>query len=185
MEVANTEAPDGLELIRQFVNTIDLEAGSDPFQPHRLEEWCRQSGFEDPLTREEVADLCRLREAIRAILEAHAGEGEEAVGFAVLQPLGDRAAFKMRFSENGALALEPVGSGAEAIAGTMLAAIYDAVRVGTWSRLKACRKHSCRWAFYDRSKNGSGAWCDMAICGNRVKAQRRRTREKQTQQTPL
>lgn len=183
--MAKTEAPDGLELVRQFVNTIDLEAGRDSLEPDRLEEWCRQNGFEDPLSREEVAELCRLREAIRVILETHAGEGREAAAFAALQPFGDRGSFKICVSEDGTLALEPVGSGAGAIAGTMLAMIYDAVRVGTWSRLKACRKHSCRWAFYDRSKNGSGAWCDMAVCGNRVKAQRRRTRDKQTQQTPL
>jgi predicted RNA-binding Zn ribbon-like protein len=37
-------------------------------------------------------------------------------------------------------------------------------------RLKACP--ACGWLFFDRSKNRSRAWCDMAVCGNRVKARR-------------
>ena len=41
---------------------------------------------------------------------------------------------------------------------------------GTWRRLKACREDTCQWAFYDRSKNRSGTWCSMAVCGNRAKA---------------
>jgi predicted RNA-binding Zn ribbon-like protein len=40
---------------------------------------------------------------------------------------------------------------------------------GTWARLKACRNDDCLWAFYDRSRNHGGTWCDMASCGNRLK----------------
>ena len=44
-------------------------------------------------------------------------------------------------------------------------------------RLKICP--NCNWLFLDRSRNRSRAWCDMAVCGNRVKASRhyRRNRE--------
>lgn len=37
-------------------------------------------------------------------------------------------------------------------------------------RLKICP--NCRWLFIDRSRNRSRTWCDMAVCGNRVKANR-------------
>ena len=37
-------------------------------------------------------------------------------------------------------------------------------------RLKICG--NCGWLFIDRSKNRSRQWCDMAVCGNRVKASR-------------
>ena len=37
-------------------------------------------------------------------------------------------------------------------------------------RLKICP--NCHWLFLDRSRNRSRAWCDMAVCGNRVKASR-------------
>ena len=37
-------------------------------------------------------------------------------------------------------------------------------------RIRVCP--NCRWLFLDRSRNGSRLWCDMAVCGNRVKARR-------------
>ena len=61
---------------------------------------------------------------------------------------------------------------------SMLALVYDALGEGTWQRMRACRKSSCKFAYYDRSKNGSRAWCSMAVCGNREKAQRRRSRDR-------
>lgn len=44
-------------------------------------------------------------------------------------------------------------------------------------RMKICR--NCGWLFIDRSKNKSRAWCDMAVCGNRAKANRHYHRKKQ------
>lgn len=38
--------------------------------------------------------------------------------------------------------------------------------------VRECDSASCRWLFLDRSKNHSRRWCDMSVCGNRVKAQR-------------
>jgi predicted RNA-binding Zn ribbon-like protein len=43
-------------------------------------------------------------------------------------------------------------------------------------RLKICG--NCGWLFIDRSKNRSRSWCDMAVCGNRVKANRHYQRKK-------
>ena len=39
-------------------------------------------------------------------------------------------------------------------------------------RVRECKSPSCRWLFIDRSKNHSRRWCDMSVCGNRVKARR-------------
>ena len=52
----------------------------------------------------------------------------------------------------------------------------NAVADGSWSRLKACRSETCRWAFFDAARNRSRAWCDMAVCGNRAKARAYRRR---------
>ncbi|ASF06270.1 CGNR zinc finger domain-containing protein [Nocardia brasiliensis] len=52
---------------------------------------------------------------------------------------------------------------------TMLADVFAAVSAGTWTRMKACREPSCRWAFYDHSRNRGRTWCSMNVCGNRVK----------------
>jgi predicted RNA-binding Zn ribbon-like protein len=44
------------------------------------------------------------------------------------------------------------------------------------SKIRACGNPECRWLFVDTSKNQSRRWCDMNLCGNRLKA--RRFREK-------
>ena len=44
-------------------------------------------------------------------------------------------------------------------------------------RFKVCGAASCRWLFFDTSKNCSRRWCDMATCGNRAKARRFRQRQ--------
>lgn len=39
-------------------------------------------------------------------------------------------------------------------------------------RIRACDVPTCRWLFLDTSKNHSRRWCDMKVCGNRMKARR-------------
>ncbi len=39
-------------------------------------------------------------------------------------------------------------------------------------KVKACGKPDCRWLFLDTSKNHTRRWCDMKLCGNRMKARR-------------
>ena len=39
-------------------------------------------------------------------------------------------------------------------------------------RLRACGSPECRWLFLDTSKNHTRRWCDMRLCGNRMKARR-------------
>jgi predicted RNA-binding Zn ribbon-like protein len=60
---------------------------------------------------------------------------------------------------------------APAVAG-LLTAIDRAERDQTWERLKVCARDTCRWAFYDASRNRSGRWCSMAGCGNHIKMKR-------------
>lgn len=38
--------------------------------------------------------------------------------------------------------------------------------------VRECGAGTCRWLFVDRSKNHSRRWCDMKICGNRIKARK-------------
>jgi predicted RNA-binding Zn ribbon-like protein len=39
-------------------------------------------------------------------------------------------------------------------------------------RVRACGNPDCHWLFLDTSKNHSRRWCDMKLCGNRMKARR-------------
>lgn len=177
--MASTAAPGGLEFVRDFVNTVEIDQATDPLSPDdSLAQWCATSGTCPGIGEADLADLRRFREALRSVLEANAGDGEAAERWRALEPYAGRAGFTMCITPAGTPALRPQGSGADAAIAAVLAIVYDAIARGTWSRLKACRKHSCRWAFYDKSKNGSGAWCSMRVCGNRAKAERRRAREK-------
>lgn len=45
-------------------------------------------------------------------------------------------------------------------------------------RLRACEAPDCRWLFLDTSKNHTRRWCDMKICGNRMKARRFKAQHK-------
>jgi predicted RNA-binding Zn ribbon-like protein len=44
------------------------------------------------------------------------------------------------------------------------------------ARIKECGDPTCRWLFFDTSKNHTRRWCDMKTCGNRMKARRHQAR---------
>lgn len=43
-------------------------------------------------------------------------------------------------------------------------------------RVRSCGSPTCRWLFLDLSRNHTRRWCDMRLCGNRMKARRFHTR---------
>ena len=43
-------------------------------------------------------------------------------------------------------------------------------------RLRMCGNPLCRFLFIDHSRNASRVWCEMAVCGNRVRGHRHRLR---------
>jgi predicted RNA-binding Zn ribbon-like protein len=46
--------------------------------------------------------------------------------------------------------------------------------------VRACGNPECRWLFLDTSKNHTRRWCDMKICGNRMKARRFKAHQART-----
>jgi predicted RNA-binding Zn ribbon-like protein len=48
----------------------------------------------------------------------------------------------------------------------------DLITSEAMSRVRACDNLECRWLFLDTSKNHTKRWCDMKLCGNRIKARR-------------
>jgi predicted RNA-binding Zn ribbon-like protein len=40
------------------------------------------------------------------------------------------------------------------------------------ARVRTCAVDTCRWLFLDTSKSHTRRWCNMKVCGNRVKARR-------------
>jgi predicted RNA-binding Zn ribbon-like protein len=175
-------APGSLEKVRLFVNTTSIEDSSRDVlgTPERAVAWLRANGMDyGPIDAGEAEQLRSLREALRTVLLAHTGKGDadSAEGALSRELAGSPVVWAP--APDGTLVLEPRGANAvERIRSAFAIAIYDAVAVQTWGRLKACHLETCRDAFFDRSKNGSGAWCDMAVCGNRVKAAKRREQQR-------
>jgi predicted RNA-binding Zn ribbon-like protein len=48
------------------------------------------------------------------------------------------------------------------------------------ARVRTCAADTCRWLFLDTSKNHTRRWCNMKVCGNRMKARRFHERRDQT-----
>lgn len=119
-----------------------------------------------------------IRESIRALLVANSGAGDlDPLRLRLLHALAHRARLRLALRDDGQLDLQPdEDDGLSRMAATLLLIIRDAQRDGSWARLKACRNPDCHWAYYDRSHAGRGAWCDMAVCGNRIKNRNLRTR---------
>jgi predicted RNA-binding Zn ribbon-like protein len=93
--------------------------------------------------------------------------------------MAEDALLRVRFDGDGTPGLLPAGSG-EAVGGVtarLLVAAVGAASEGTWRRLKVCRNEGCLWAFYDGSKNRSGSWCTMDVCGSRAKMRAYRRRK--------
>ncbi len=172
-------APGDLELVRSFVNTLELESGEDELSdPPALQAWLEEHGLpcDGVPASADLHAARRLREAMRSLLVENAAlsAGEEAA--ATLSDAADRARLAVRFDPGGGARLEPVAAGTAGALGRLVAIAAAAMADGTWSRLKACHADDCRWAFYDHARNRSRRWCSMAVCGNRTKARSYRHR---------
>jgi predicted RNA-binding Zn ribbon-like protein len=169
-------APGALVVVQALVNTLDRETGDDALSsPTAAAAWLARAGLRERLSREDWQLLVAAREALRTLLGANAGL-DEGSAEAAAAALRDAGAFVADVESDGEVTLRGEGEGARRLVADALLAIHDAQVAGTWPRLKACANHTCRWAFYDASRNRTGAWCSMAECGNRAKAQRFRSR---------
>lgn len=190
----------GLEAALDFVNTSGLSRGR-PFEELRTIEdavhWLHAAGFlsheaaiaeaarfeRDPgaaaagLERAQ-ATRAGLRELVDAVAEARE-PGAEAIAAvngalrveetAQLVPAGAR--LRVAFHRTGAPLVQALATIARLVA--------DELSEGRPERFRVCENDACRWAFYDRSRPGTRRWCEMASCGNRMKAARHRARQRE------
>ena len=70
----------------------------------------------------------------------------------------------------------PGGTTLADLLGQIFLIVIRAKVSGQWVRLKTCRSDICRWAYYDDSRNRTGQWCAMSICGSQSKMRRYRAR---------
>ena len=165
------KAPGRLELLQRFVNSHNHDFPPDWDRigtAGKAEAWLRQKRLVAPgdeVSEADAARLRELREAIRALVIANQ-RGEPAPTDVFLKVSG-AAPLNVAIDPTGQTVLEPARAGVDGAVATLLGILHEAQLTGDWARMKACRH--CEYAFFDRSKNRSAAWCAMSICGNRTK----------------
>jgi predicted RNA-binding Zn ribbon-like protein len=182
-------APEPLRLVQRFVNSVDLESGEDELTgPDELGAWLRARGLMERGEKVTGADLRRtldVREGLRALLLANSGMAPDAELVARLDRAAARAGVRVEFKPGAEPRLTPEASGVDGAIGRLMAIVAGSVEQGSWDRLKACHRDVCHWAFFDRSKNHSGRWCQMEVCGNIEKARAFRERRRATRSRGL
>jgi predicted RNA-binding Zn ribbon-like protein len=175
-------APGDLRTVQDFVNTYDFDSGSDELAtPARLRDWLADRallGRGDSVSPADRDRALALREALRSLLLANNGERVQRGVVETLNRVAEAARFSIRFGPGAPARLQPEAAGVRGALGRIISIVLASISEGTWKRLKACRDDVCRAAFYDHSKNRSGTWCAMAVCGNRAKARSYRQRRR-------
>ena len=180
--MSSQAAPGQLELARQFVNTLDVETGADELEsPKALASWLGERGLLPGGSRWASARRSRRssceRRSAGCCWPTTARRSERDAIEALNEAISD-ATLSVSFDLDGrqAGAGRARGRGRAPRSPRSWRSSTRRWSNGTWSRLKACPADDCHWAFYDESKNRSGTWCDMAVCGNRAKVRAYRER---------
>jgi predicted RNA-binding Zn ribbon-like protein len=171
-------APGDLEVVRDFVNILDVLPDTDEINDRTsLASWLIEHRLVTTLptlTDEDLARAQSLREALRAFLVANAGFPLPAEAAEDFDAAVGSVRLCTRAAEAGRVELRPAeAKGREHAIGRLVATVFVAQQDGTWRRLKACAE--CQWVLYDHTKNHSAAWCGSQ-CGARVRARRHRKR---------
>jgi len=170
-----------LHRIQDFVNTNDVEAGRDAIgTPQLLHAWLVAAGAMDAgsrVTRDAHDRALAVREGIRALGLANNGEPLDQQRLAAMNRAAARLPMVPAITGSAAWRLEPATHGVDGFLSGLLSTLVSAMADGSWSRMKACRNDACKWLFFDQSRNRSGTWCTMAICGSRMKSRAYRARQ--------
>jgi len=175
-------APDALRLVQEFVNTNDLEGNRDALAtPDRMRAWLVERDLLSPDAAVDPAPHARVlavREGLRALGRANNEESLDSGLVDAMNRASETVPLHLSRDVDG-WALQPSAVGVDAFLGRILGAVASADADGSWSRVKACRNDTCRWLFYDHSRNRSSTWCAMAVCGSRMKARAYRARQRE------
>ncbi len=177
-------APKGLLLVHELLNTISagrppkpnllgaLEL-AQPWLEQTVALWAARTGVGQPpeisLSDRDLPTLRALRDQLReAASRSSNPSGSKPTG-----------SLRLTLTAGNKIAVRPQGQGARWVTAAVLGELYLAQQHDSWRRLKICRNELCGSAFYDRSRNNSGVWHDVRVCGNAANLRASRARRKQ------
>jgi hypothetical protein len=177
-------APDELELVQRFMNLHEHDPGTGaeiPAPTAVVRSFLVDRGLLRKGERfgdEDRETAMRLADALRARVSGARPGGPSRRQIALVDEAAQEAGLHPHFEPDGPV-LVPSEQGVAGALGRLIAIAFLADLDGRWSQLKVCADPTCAEVFYDRSKNHSGRWCSMQVCGNRNKVrawrERRRT----------
>jgi predicted RNA-binding Zn ribbon-like protein len=172
-------APGGLALVQGLLNTqstasghadlLDDESGARTWLAAGLREWGDLTGsgpIAPAVGRAQLAELRALRARVRSYIAG------DRVAARIDQPIA------VVSNADGTLRTQPTGTGIRWVESAVWGAVLMAQDRDTLKRLKLCRNEPCGAAFYDRSKNNSGVWHDVHVCGNAANLRASRARRR-------
>jgi predicted RNA-binding Zn ribbon-like protein len=177
---AEGTAPLPLRWIEEFVNTRRADR-DDIATPAHLAGWLHERGLlaERAVITASQRDRAEVvREGLRAVLADNNAptvasprpDGLDPNARGALADLVDELPLTLDVTAGPPRLSPGAGQPADTALAALLAIVAEAAADGTWARLKTCREPSCRWAYYDHSRNRGRTWCSMDLCGNRAKA---------------
>ena len=178
--IGDKPAPGRLKIVQAFLNTANRKSGRDDFRTRdSVRQWLTDEellSVNAPVSDADLRQTISVRDALFRLLEAHQSGHKDTDAVETLNRSARSAQMSVSFGPEGRAHVEPLAPAVDGALGKIIAIVHDAMADGTWDRLKICRGYDCSWAFYDRSKNHSGAWCDITDCGNVAKARTYRAR---------
>jgi predicted RNA-binding Zn ribbon-like protein len=177
-----------VELVLNFANThVDRFGRVERFDDAAgLSAWLTEHGFAEAaadVSEADAASARELRDALIALLLSHADDADVS---AKTRDQAEDFLFRtasryplVSVVDHGGARLIPAHGGLPGAFGSLFAAITALALMGSWNRLKACRNRGCHFAFFDRTRNGSGAYCS-GTCGSQVAMRRYRQRRRET-----
>lgn len=178
-------APDPLIAVQALANSHPSEdQGELLLDVETTRYWLLRFGFAADgieVSEDDRGRLLELRGCVRALIDANAtGERDAAASERLAAIVADHPV-PLAVERDGRIGLDlaPAPS-VDALIAQLIGVVLRAQIDGTWERLKICAADTCRWAFYDASKNQGGHWCSMEVCGNREKNRSYRRRRAAT-----
>lgn len=174
--VSDRPTPEAKERLHEYRDLISFGNRTGVYPPRTMERLYAM-GAQAPEQAEQVLkEAIRLREALFAIFSAVAERRPvPANALALLTIAAQNSASHGRLvHKGGCFQWEWIGMDAdlESVLWPVTRAAVDLLLSEELAHLRICASDACAWLFLDKTKNHRRRWCDMKVCGNRVKAKR-------------
>jgi hypothetical protein len=138
LAIKRPSAPPPLDLVEAFINTADLETGSDELaNPSALRGWLLGHHLikrADAVSERDREQAIRLREALRRAALANNSTAVDSRTIGELNRLAHDARMVVTFGGDGTARLDPFVTGVQAGLTRILSAVFVAMLTGGWTR---------------------------------------------------